>query len=142
MTRRWHTGGLLLIVTELNDNKENLNGKNRISGAAKSGAATVPEIIDAAPRGKKQLDTLPTARGQAKGGARTIRKSTAPKAAAPTAQKTASRTRQPAKQAKNTVADAKPRNTAAGRGRKTPKSGSQMPVRIAFLGGINEIGKI
>lgn len=115
--------------------------KNRISGAAKGGSATVPEIIDAAPRGKKQLDTLPAARGQAKGGARTVRKSTAPKAAAPKTEKAAPRTRQPAKQAKNAVTDAKPRNTAAGRGRRTSKNSNQMPVRIAFLGGINEIGK-
>lgn len=119
--------------------------KNRISGAANSGKTTVPEIIDAAPRGKKQLDTLPAQRGQAKtakGAARPTRKNPAPKA-----EKAAARTRQPAKQTKAPAQQAKPaaqdpksRGMAANRKRKTTKKNAT-PVRIAFLGGINEIGK-
>ena len=112
--------------------------KNRISGNA------VPEIIDAAPRGKKQLDTLPAARSQTKksapkGAARPARRSSAPK----TETAAATRTRKPANQAKAPVAAKE--NIAwesAARGRRpVKKSLSKMPVRIAFLGGINEIGK-
>lgn len=119
--------------------------KNRIAGAANSGKTTVPEIIDAAPRGKKQLDTLPAQRGQAKtakGAARPSRKNPAPKA-----EKAAARTRQPAKQvkapaqqAKPTTQESKSRGMATNRKRKTTKKNAT-PVRIAFLGGINEIGK-
>lgn len=120
--------------------------KNRISGAAGANRSAVPEIIDAAPRGKKQVDSLPASRGSAKtakGTTRPARKSPAPKAersAAPGGKKPGRPPKAPAPAVENR--DPRPKTTAA-RGRRPAKKGSvcKTPVRIAFLGGINEIGK-
>ena len=113
--------------------------KNRISGAAGANRSAVPEIIDAAPRGKKQLDSLPASRGPAKAAKGTARRRNPAQkteaAAAPSAKRPGRPPKAPGKESKP--------QTAAPRGRRPAKKGTvcKTPVRIAFLGGINEIGK-
>ena len=111
--------------------------KNKIAGAS------VPEIIDAAPRGKKQLDTLPAGRGAGKKAAsqapsRPARRTPQPKAEAPAPARTR---KPPVKQAKAPARETAPKGALTRGRRPVRRDGAMTPVRIAFLGGINEIGK-